>query len=278
MTYVIDGEETPIHFEARRLHREPVQLLSQGTRRKVDSLLVSGPTRIQFRQPPRDRGTSYRDHSDGIAAGRLWSNRRATNTGAYGTFGARTPLRECAHGPRSLCRRACMPSSWNGNDAGQGHQPTPRIRGNMVLEADFDASEISGIVQGLRLQETERCQTTERVCDDGNSSRYLGRPHCRRPLLPPQWTGRDTNAGSAAHASVRGFEGTMLAEFYGPAAEEIGGVLNGTRPAHRRPRPQQHIHREDLRPTGMTRPLPEGDLVGVVGSRQISISPLRRRR
>ena len=29
--------------------------------------------------------------------------------------------------------------------------------------------------------------------------------------------------------SIRGFSGNMLGEFYGPAAEEVGGVLNGNR-------------------------------------------------
>ena len=45
------------------------------------------------------------------------------------------------------------------------------------------------------------------------------------------WVGNDTNAGSALEDSVRGFEGTMVGEFYGPNAEEVGGVLGGHRAA-----------------------------------------------
>ena len=45
------------------------------------------------------------------------------------------------------------------------------------------------------------------------------------------WTGEDTNANSAPEDSVRGFSGKMLGEFYGPAAEEVAGVINGSRTA-----------------------------------------------
>ena len=39
----------------------------------------------------------------------------------------------------------------------------------------------------------------------------------------------DTNASAPLRESVRGFEGSVLGEFYGPAAEEVGGVLNARR-------------------------------------------------
>ena len=45
-----------------------------------------------------------------------------------------------------------------------------------------------------------------------------------------EWEGHDSGAGPA-EASVGGFTGTMLGEFYGPAGEEVGGVLRGHRDA-----------------------------------------------
>ena len=33
------------------------------------------------------------------------------------------------------------------------------------------------------------------------------------------------------HETLHGFTGTILGEFYGPAAEEVGGVLSGSRAA-----------------------------------------------
>ena len=44
------------------------------------------------------------------------------------------------------------------------------------------------------------------------------------------WEGHDSG-GTPAEESVRGFTGTMLGEFYGPAGEEVGGVLRGHRDA-----------------------------------------------
>ena len=44
------------------------------------------------------------------------------------------------------------------------------------------------------------------------------------------WEGRDSGGTPAEH-SVGGFTGTMLGEFYGPAGEEVGGVLRGHRDA-----------------------------------------------
>ena len=44
-------------------------------------------------------------------------------------------------------------------------------------------------------------------------------------------TGVDTNEHAPLHDSVRGYEGDVLGEFYGPAAEEVGGVISATRDA-----------------------------------------------
>ena len=45
----------------------------------------------------------------------------------------------------------------------------------------------------------------------------------------PTWTvtGSDPNA----ERTLDGFTGTILGQFYGPAAEEVSGVLSGSRPA-----------------------------------------------
>ena len=43
--------------------------------------------------------------------------------------------------------------------------------------------------------------------------------------------GQDSDSDAPASESVRGFEGSMLGEFYGPNGEEVMGVLNGRRDA-----------------------------------------------
>ena len=54
------------------------------------------------------------------------------------------------------------------------------------------------------------------------------------------WMGVDTDTTSVPEDSVRGFSGAMFGEFYGPAAEEVGGVLNGGRAATATT-PEQHV-------------------------------------
>ena len=42
-------------------------------------------------------------------------------------------------------------------------------------------------------------------------------------------TGGDSNANAAMDESLAGYEGSVLGEFYGPAAEEVGGVFTASR-------------------------------------------------
>ena len=43
--------------------------------------------------------------------------------------------------------------------------------------------------------------------------------------------GEDDRMGMEPNRTISGFTGTMLGDFYGPAAEEVGGVLSGNRAA-----------------------------------------------
>lgn len=42
-------------------------------------------------------------------------------------------------------------------------------------------------------------------------------------------TGMDSDANAPMDMTVSGYEGGILGEFYGPAAEEVGGVWNASR-------------------------------------------------
>jgi hypothetical protein len=46
-----------------------------------------------------------------------------------------------------------------------------------------------------------------------------------------EWAGNDPNMNAVPQETIRGFTGTLIGEFYGPAADEIGGVLSGRRAA-----------------------------------------------
>ena len=116
------------------------------------------------------------------------------------------------------------------NDGNSPRWATHRrgIWGELTLEADFDDSTVTGEVNGLFFRDTiengaaweDLPDTTSIDIADGDivGSRFTA-----------DWSGHDTDANNPAAASVRGFEGDMLAEFYGPNAEEVGGVFNGHR-------------------------------------------------
>ena len=104
------------------------------------------------------------------------------------------------------------------------------LRGELSLTADFDAStlegEITNIDQRWReprprvwidLPGTTRFDITDGQIADGQFTATL--------------TGVDRNESAPLHESVRGYEGDVLGEFYGPAAEEVGGVISATRDA-----------------------------------------------
>ena len=49
--------------------------------------------------------------------------------------------------------------------------------------------------------------------------------------IAAEWVGNDPNDNAAPHETSGGFSGTLIGEFYGPAADEVGGVLSGRRAA-----------------------------------------------
>ena len=106
--------------------------------------------------------------------------------------------------------------------------------GRLTLEADFDDSSIGGHVNDLWFENSQNAQ-------DAGAEQWVELPDTNSAAITDgvidegrftaDWTGQDANAGSPASASVRGFEGSMLGEFYGPNGEEVAGVLNGRRDA-----------------------------------------------
>ena len=100
------------------------------------------------------------------------------------------------------------------------------LYGGFVLDADFRSAALSGSVDKIYLKRpdssdyhslpgTSRFVITEGRIVDGHFTATL--------------TGVDSNSSNSYDDSVRGFSGDMLGRFYGPNAEEVGGVMNATR-------------------------------------------------
>ena len=97
----------------------------------------------------------------------------------------------------------------------------------LTLNADFSAGTISGSTGTAFLQLADG--TWVPVADTNTIAISNGEIDGSR--FSAEWEGQDTDTTSALEDSVRGFEGSMLGEFYGPGGEEVGGVFTGERAA-----------------------------------------------
>ena len=99
------------------------------------------------------------------------------------------------------------------------------MRGHVRLAANFDMSELQGRIYALRVEvprdapevswPTSSFELSDFAVNNGQFTATL--------------TGVDSDPTTNFDASVRGFMGSVLGEFYGPNAEEVGGVVTAER-------------------------------------------------
>ena len=94
------------------------------------------------------------------------------------------------------------------------------VYGDLTLDVDFGQSEIAGQMEEFRVwagaEETALSSDKKIAISDG--SIVKGRLSAKLE-------------GTVSAESVSGFSGIMVGEFYGPAAEEVGGVIGGVQDA-----------------------------------------------
>ena len=145
----------------------------------------------------------------------------------FGTYGVRT---------LSVSLSALGSASYEGNvlgnvwDTGNPNRGTGSelLEGSLALRADLDNGNIDGQVTELTRFDRDATHLGRQPLADTNVIQIVGSIMDGR--FTAEWEG-DDNGGTAAEDSVEGFTGTMLGEFYGPAGEEVGGVLRGHRDA-----------------------------------------------
>ena len=145
----------------------------------------------------------------------------------FGTYGARTwPATLSALGSASY-EGNILGNVWDTGDPNR-RTGSDLISGTLTLHADLDDGGIGGQIFDFRLFDRGADDPSWQALADTNAIDIAGRIVEGR--FTAEWTGQDS--GSApAEESVRGFTGTMLGAFYGPAGEEAGGVLRGHRNA-----------------------------------------------
>ena len=221
ITYVIGGLEKTIHFsesDYRTSNRDYRTSDENGVTFTLWSYTDS------IRGSDKNRGSSEFAYFD--AFGNYLADIDATGADgrALMTYGARTST--LPGGTATYYGRTY--SDMFDNTVGNLSNNTARTRilGRLALTASFADATVQGRIWGLRMRPPGALSyenlplTTQIDIKDGRivDGRFTA-----------SLSGTDEDPNAPLDKSARGFEGDAYGEFYGPAAEELGGVLNAVR-------------------------------------------------
>ena len=220
VNYVLGGEETPVHLTAADVY----QNREFDYRKQMDD----GSGYWLWRRS--DFFSSQFTYFDGSnwryapASPETELDRRGV-----AIYGARTAPENLPAMGSAIYEGRIDADVWNADDPSFNSSRT-NFNSRLTLKANFDDGEISGWSNRFRVANSR---------NDGNVWRWLGRENLITisggkiddGRFTADWTGSDSDMSRAPEDSMSGFSGKMLGEFFGPAAEEVGGVLNGHRAA-----------------------------------------------
>ena len=184
-----------------------------------------GPHR-SFYDDPSDRtsGSSEFAYFDIIG----WSlNQPGDEFRGYSVYGTQTRPANMPTGSASYSGRMTA-RIWFGDHSEPYPEDRLQVYGALTLDADFDNSEIDGEVNDIYTQIGDYSEPSELMGTGGNSI-DISNGMIADGGFTADWAGMDTDASSAPEDTIRGFAGSMLGQFYGPEAEEVGGVMSGHR-------------------------------------------------
>ena len=229
VTYVIDGRESAIHFSAdtwieqwnsynvsRRGGNDVWRFNDHWLWTHTDS----------FHDDPSDRTSGSTEFAYFDINGWLL-NRTGDEFRGYSVYGAQTRPENMPTGSATYYGRMSA-GIWLGDNSEPYPEDRQWVYGTMELDADFDSSEVGGLINDLYAQIGDFSGQAEAM-GSGNSIEISNGLIANGAFIA-DWAGMDTDANSAPGDTVRGYTGSMLGQFYGPAAEEVGGVMNGHRP------------------------------------------------
>ena len=220
VTYVVSGQERTVHFEAdeydtSRFQYEYYTETEDGGRFWLNSRYGS------FSGDEKNQGSSWFQYLDIYGSG-------SSNNRLHLTFGART---DAANLPTGSATYAGSFNAENHAAEFQNLDDRSFMWGEWRLTADFSASTLQGGIDLVRVRGPGE-----------SSSRYLPYTTSFRiangQIVDGQFTasvsGVDSDPNASEDRTLSGFEGHILGEFYGPAAEEAGGVLRAARTSDNR--------------------------------------------
>ena len=116
-------------------------------------------------------------------------------------------------------------SAWGFRTANPDWNMRLLVSGTMRLVANFDMRSLDGRIYRIRGRRADQNSTTTWE----TSSFAITEGRIVNGQFTATLTGLDSDPTTPFDASVRGFMGHILGEFYGPNAEEVGGVVTATR-------------------------------------------------
>ena len=239
VNYVIDGIETPVHFGTDRFGYyyggDWNAFYFSDAETTEDDEYQLWPDIGSFDTGPEDQTATRRntDRNDGSSEFtyldiNAWhDNRGGASLRGYSTYGVRTRPENLPLGSATYEGRM-QAEIWDSHAPYLDNQTL--IRGAVTLEADLDAHEISGRIDEIYTRPAWAYGSEYKPLTGGNSI-DISSTTIDEGRFTAHWIGNDLDANAANRDTVRGFEGMMLGEFYGPTAEEAGGVLSGRREA-----------------------------------------------
>ena len=224
VTYMLEGEERTVHFEAdeygtSRYRFDYYTETEDGGRFWLNSRYGS------FGDDEKNEGSRWFEYLDTYGSGARTSD---TNNRQHLTFGART---DAANLPAGSATYAGPFNAENHAAEYSSFDDRGFIWGEWRLTADFSASTLRGEIGNVRVRGPGESgsrylpYTTSFSIEDG---------HIVDGQFTASVSGVDSDPSAAQDHTLRGFEGDILGEFYGPAAEEAGGVLRATRDSDNR--------------------------------------------
>ena len=223
VTWTIDGVDTPIHFAADAF--VPNEAFVNDEDRYYS---LYGFTDAFYPEDPADvdrtDGSSYFDYLD-LVGWNLWPFADQIALTGFSTFGARTMADNLPTG--SATYEGYMAAQrWEADNPDFGRGGGRYLWGNLTLEADLSDMVLSGQIDGIYIPDWSSASGQNEPLE--GSSIAIQSTGIGEAEFIASWVGSGP-MDAARDKTLHGFEGTVVGEFYGPAAEEVGGVLSGVR-------------------------------------------------
>ena len=224
VTWTIDGVETSVHFAADAfadatsfVHRDEDGYYNLYGFTDAFYAESEDPAAVD-----RTDGSSQFDYLDLLGWNLLDSIGGLTG---FSTFGARTTPDNLPTG-NATYEGYMYAQRWESNNPDFSRGGGRYLTGNLTLEADLSDMMLSGQVDDIYIPDWSSASGQNEPLE--RSSIAIQSTGINEAEFIAPWIGNGPM--DAGHdKTLLGFRGTMIGEFYGPAAEEVGGVLAGRR-------------------------------------------------